>query len=236
MTTSTALPAWQSVLAIVAHPDDESFGLGAVVSAFVATGTQVNVLCFTRGEASTLHGVDGDLAAIRAAELHAAAGALGIATVRLLDLPDGGLHNVDRQMLVDHIWSAASAVEADGFLVFDSTGITGHPDHVAATAAAVEAAVGLGLGVLAWTLPESVARSLNGDFGAGFIGRESSDVDLLVVVDRTRQLAAVDMHPSQAIPTSVLWARLELMGSHEHLRWLNASSPAAEAVGTYPLG
>ena len=49
-----ALPA-RSVLAICAHPDDESFGLGAVLSAFVDAGARVSLLCFTRGEASTLH-------------------------------------------------------------------------------------------------------------------------------------------------------------------------------------
>lgn len=32
------LPAWRSVLAVVAHPDDESFGLGAILSAFADRG------------------------------------------------------------------------------------------------------------------------------------------------------------------------------------------------------
>ena len=55
------LPTWASVLAVVAHPDDESFGLGAVIDAFRRQGTVVTVLCFTQGEASTVHGVPGDL-------------------------------------------------------------------------------------------------------------------------------------------------------------------------------
>ena len=55
------LPAWSDVLAVVAHPDDESFGLGALLAAFVAAGVRVSVLCLTHGEASTLHGVEGDL-------------------------------------------------------------------------------------------------------------------------------------------------------------------------------
>ena len=68
------LPRWDRVLAVVAHPDDESFGLGAVLAAMVGEGAEVGVLCLTHGEASTLHGVDGDLRAVREGELAEAAG------------------------------------------------------------------------------------------------------------------------------------------------------------------
>jgi hypothetical protein len=53
------LPVWTSVLVVVAHPDDESFGLGAILDAFTAAGATVEVLCLTHGEASTLHGAPG---------------------------------------------------------------------------------------------------------------------------------------------------------------------------------
>jgi LmbE family N-acetylglucosaminyl deacetylase len=43
------LPAWTSVLAVVAHPDDESFGLGAILDAFTGAGARVEVLCLTQG-------------------------------------------------------------------------------------------------------------------------------------------------------------------------------------------
>ena len=72
------LPAWRSVLAVVAHPDDESFGLGAILSAFADRGAELAVLCLTQGEASTLHGVAGELGDIRARELKAAAAELGV--------------------------------------------------------------------------------------------------------------------------------------------------------------
>ncbi len=42
------------MLAVIAHPDDESFGLGAVIDALITAGAIVDVLCLTRGEASTL--------------------------------------------------------------------------------------------------------------------------------------------------------------------------------------
>ncbi len=71
------LPPWQEVVAIVAHPDDESFGLGALLWAFVAGGARVSLFCCTRGEASTLHGVAGDLGVFPARELREAATLLG---------------------------------------------------------------------------------------------------------------------------------------------------------------
>ena len=41
------LPEVRSVLAVVAHPDDESFGLGSVLSEFAKDGANLAVLCFT---------------------------------------------------------------------------------------------------------------------------------------------------------------------------------------------
>ena len=77
------LPAWSSVLAVVAHPDDESFGLGAILDAFVRADSEVSVLCLTHGEASTIHGVTGDLATLRETELREAAAALGVDTAHI---------------------------------------------------------------------------------------------------------------------------------------------------------
>ncbi|WP_412751504.1 PIG-L family deacetylase [Krasilnikovia sp. M28-CT-15] len=214
------MPAWHSVLAVVAHPDDESFGLGAVLSAFAAHGATVSVLCLTHGEASTLHGVPGDLTAVRAAELHAAAQALGVDTVELLDHPDGRLATVPPPVLAAQVAATAAQVAADGLVVFDPGGVTGHPDHRAATAAALSAAARAVLPVLGWTLPARVAQILNAEYGAAFTGHQSDQIDLTVPVDRTRQFDAVHRHPSQAVPGSVLWRRLELLANIEYLRWL----------------
>lgn len=218
------LPPWRSVLAVVAHPDDESFGLGAVIDSLVRGGAAVSVLCMTQGEASTLHGVEGDLAALRGRELADAADELGMHAVRLLDHPDGGLAAVDLSTLSGEVAEFAAEVGADGLLVFDDTGITGHSDHIRATEAAVHSAATLGIGVLAWTLPEEVADRLADEFGAGFRGRPEDGIDIVLDVDRTRQRVAVDCHPSQAVPGSALWRRLDLQGDRECLRWLTPSA------------
>jgi LmbE family N-acetylglucosaminyl deacetylase len=232
---AAGLPPWRAVLAVVAHPDDESFGLGAVLSTFVAAGAAVTVLCLTHGEASTLHGVAGDLEQVRGAELAGAAEALGLDRVELLDYPDAHLDEVDLGELVDRVAATARAVRPDGLVVFDPSGVTGHPDHVRATAAALGAAESHGLPVLGWTLPATVAAQLRREHGAPFTGHSPYEIAFSVTVDRARQLRAVACHPSQAVPGSVLWHRLELLGDQEHLRWLRplptVRAPAADTQG-----
>ena len=100
------------MLALVAHPDDESFGLGAVLAAFVHTGARAAVLCLTRGEASTVHGVDGDLHRLRARELATAAATLGVATSTLLGYPDGALSGVCRSRLVGDVGDEPALLSA----------------------------------------------------------------------------------------------------------------------------
>ncbi len=233
-TPHDALPAWRRVLAVVAHPDDESFGLGGLLDAFHGAGAETAVLCFTHGEASTLRGVPGDLRELRAAELRDAALLLGVAHVEQRDHPDGHLTAVPMEVLAGEVAAAARAGRVDGLLVFDTNGVTGHPDHAAATAAALYAARSLDLRVLGWTIPSSVAEALNAEFGTRFTGRQPSGIHLTVGVDRARQHQAAHAHPSQALPTSALWRRLELLGDAERLRWLR--NPASATPPDKELG
>lgn len=222
------LPSWRDVLVVVAHPDDESFGLGAVIDTFVRGGSRVRVLCLTRGEASTLGGELADLGATRARELAEAGAALGVAETRLLGWPDGGLAAVPVGDLAAAVADELAARHTDGVLAFDPSGVTGHPDHAAATAAAVHAAEAADRPVLGWTLPVEVAAAVNAQFGSGLVGHADADVDLDLAVDRTSQRSAVLAHATQAVPGSILWRRLELLGDREVLRWLrpNRSGPA----------
>lgn len=214
------LPGTSSVLTVCAHPDDESFGLGAILSTLTDAGSRLSALCFTRGEASTLHGAPGELHSIRAAELEAAGAVLGVTHLELLDYPDGNLNALPVDELADHVTRVAHAVDPSMLLVFDHGGITGHPDHQHATDAALRAASALGLPVLAWALPDKVARLLNKELDTTFAGRGDDELDIAITVDRTRQLAAIRCHHSQSAENPVLWRRLDLLGPAEHLRYL----------------
>jgi LmbE family N-acetylglucosaminyl deacetylase len=207
------------VLAVVAHPDDESFGLGAVIVAFSRLGSDTALLCLTHGEASSLHGVDGDLHAVRESELNRAAATLGVGDVRLLDHPDGKLDVMSVETLRTDVEAMIERSHPDMLLVFDEGGITGHPDHTRATEAAIAAAHG-NLPVVAWALPEEVTAVLNLEFGTAFCGRPPTELDMRLPVDRAAQRRAIACHASQASDNPVLWRRLELLGDTEWLRIL----------------
>lgn len=215
------LPTWKGALVVVAHPDDESFGLGAVISRLVDEGAHVDVLCLTAGEASTL-GAGQDLAHLRALELETAAQQLGCAATSLLAHPDGGLGDRGADLERD-VRLAVEATRPDGLLVFaPEGGVTGHPDHEAASRAALAVAAAHGLPVLEWGLPHAVADALNEEFGASFVGLGPDELPIVITVDRTRQLAAAHEHVTQAVPGSVLWRRLEKLGDKEYLRLTRA--------------
>jgi len=214
------VPGGGPVLAVCAHPDDESFGLGAVLSTLAGAGIASAVLCFTHGEASSLGTVAGDLARLRADELAAAAATLGVCRAELLDYPDGALATVALEELATCVAERAERVRATGLVVFDEDGITGHPDHRQATAAALLAADWQDLAVVAWTVPDRVARVLNAEFGTAFVGRASHDIDATIRVDRAIQRRAIACHASQSADNPVVWRRLELLGDEEHLRRL----------------
>lgn len=222
--TDSELPKAHSVLAICAHPDDESFGLGAALSYFADSGTSTSVVCFTKGEASTL-GVEGDdLGTVRAGELAAAAEELGVANVELLHHPDGALEDESLEDLIAETLGAVERAKPDLLLVFDEGGITGHPDHCRATRVAMEVGQRRGLAVLAWAVADHVAVVLNSEFGAGFVGRAKVDLDFEVKVDRSRQCRAINRHVSQSVDNPVLGRRLEVQGDEECFRWLLRSA------------
>ncbi len=189
--TATDLPENRSVLAVCAHPDDESFGLGAALARFSGRGSAVSVLCFTHGEASTLGDTaDRHLAAVRLAELASAAEVLGVSAVSSLSHPDGALADQPLEALAAEVTAAAQRAGADLVLVLDERGVTGHPDHVAATGAGLLAAGPLGVPVLAWALEKAVADELNLALGTSFVGRDAGELDICVSVDRQKQLRA----------------------------------------------
>ncbi|MHC3474829.1 PIG-L family deacetylase [Streptomyces sp. 7R007] len=114
------------VLAVVAHPDDESFGLGGLLALLSGSGVPTAVLCFTHGESSTLHGRPGDLRTVRADELACAARELGVERVELAGHPDGALDGIPVPRLAAEVIRLIGEQRPTHLLVFDTGGVTGH--------------------------------------------------------------------------------------------------------------
>lgn len=135
-----------AVLAVFAHPDDETFAAGALLAKLAAADVETHLLVATFGERGwkgTPRPAPEEIARRREAELHAAARVLGLRSVHLLGFADGDLAGAPEAHLVRAIARRIRGVTPDAVLTFGPDGLTGHPDHVAichATAAAVAAA------------------------------------------------------------------------------------------------
>ncbi len=210
----------RAVLAVCAHPDDESFGLGAVLADAANRGASVGLLCYTHGEASTLSEQALPLGEVRNRELSAAASVLGLRDAVLLDYPDGGLSGISLDDLARHVETMVDQTAATALLAFDLGGVTGHPDHHRATEAALRAAHRMDVPVMGWAVPDDVAATLNAEMGTRFLGRHGNETSVILDVDRTLQLQAIACHVSQSDDNPVLWRRLELQGRREYLTWL----------------
>jgi N-acetylglucosamine malate deacetylase 2 len=129
----------RSLLAIFAHPDDESIACGGLLALCAEHGVRVSLLCATHGENN--HGVrDEGWFEQRAGELHEAARILGVAEVILLDYRDGFLPWSGD--LTDRLEVEIGRLRPDAVVTFGKDGLYWHPDHIAicdATTAAVDA-------------------------------------------------------------------------------------------------
>lgn len=119
--------------AVLAHPDDESFGCAGALALAHRAGETTRLLVATRGEAGTPDGVpDPDFGGTREAELIAAARIIGLDEVTILGgFPDGGVADQPFDALVDEIAAWLEEHRPAAVITFGPHGVTGHPDHIA---------------------------------------------------------------------------------------------------------
>lgn len=119
--------------AVLAHPDDESFGCAGALALAHDEGRTTRLLVVTRGEAGGLEEGAANLAAgdVREGELICAARAIGLDEVSLLDgYADGGVADQPFERLVDEIAAWLADRRPQAVVTFGPHGITGHPDHI----------------------------------------------------------------------------------------------------------
>ena len=140
------------LMAVLAHPDDESLGLGGVLARYACEGVDVFLVTATRGDGGRyrghppgdpLHPGPAALAEIREAELRAAAAVLRVRELFLLDFHDRYLDSASPHQAISSIVRHLRRIRPDVVVTFGPDGAYGHPDHIAIsqfTTAAVVAA------------------------------------------------------------------------------------------------
>ena len=126
-------------MAILAHPDDESLGVGGTLAKYASEGVEVFLVTATRGQSGRYHGHREpgkhpgaeQLGRIRESELRAAVAVLGIRELTLLDYHDQALDRAAPTEAVAQLVAELRRVRPDVVLTFGPDGVYGHPDHIA---------------------------------------------------------------------------------------------------------
>lgn len=143
------------LLAVLAHPDDETFGTGGTLAYYASIGVEVHLICATRGEVGD---VDPEMmqgfasvAELREHELSEAAKALGLTQVHMLNYRDSGMEGspdnkhpralaaADTDVVAGEIVHTIRELKPQVVITFDPIGGYRHPDHIAIHKAAVKA-------------------------------------------------------------------------------------------------
>jgi LmbE family N-acetylglucosaminyl deacetylase len=143
------------ILAVLAHPDDESFGMGGTLAKYAENGVDVHLICATRGEAGEVASEYltefSSVGELRVAELHCAVQHLGLTSLTLLDYRDSGmagaednlhpqaLMNAPMNQVVKEITEKIRQLKPQVVLTFDPLGGYKHPDHIFIQQAATQA-------------------------------------------------------------------------------------------------
>jgi LmbE family N-acetylglucosaminyl deacetylase len=143
------------ILVALAHPDDESFGMGGTLALYAGQGAEIHLICATRGEAGEvdpqfLEGYT-SIAECREDELRCAAQYLGLSKVHFLEYRDSGMQgsddnqhpdafiNAPLEIVTDQLVSYIREFKPQVVLTFDPVGGYHHPDHIHIHNAAVQA-------------------------------------------------------------------------------------------------
>ncbi|WKZ49107.1 MAG: PIG-L family deacetylase [Anaerolineales bacterium] len=136
----------KTILAVLAHPDDETFGLGGTLALYAQRGYDTYYVCATRGEVGAadeefMKGFK-DTAEMRTDELMRAAKILGLKDVFFLGYRDSGMagpednkhpdaqvaHSIDE--VAGRVVKYIRELKPDVVITFDPIGGYKHPDHI----------------------------------------------------------------------------------------------------------
>jgi len=141
-----------------AHPDDESFGLGAAIAKWVAENVDVYLICATNGDVGTIpesmKNQYATVAELRLSELECANKILKFKEIFKLGYRDSGMPGSETSKHPDSLWyqwennpervtcdvvKVIRQIRPHVVITFNKYGGYGHPDHIAIQRATVKA-------------------------------------------------------------------------------------------------
>jgi LmbE family N-acetylglucosaminyl deacetylase len=143
------------LLAVLAHPDDESFGPGGTLAFYGYNDVEVHLICATRGEAGEIPAnferYFDDIGQLREHELRCAASYLKLSELIFLGYRDSGMPGTETNQhpkalvqapmdeLVATVTHHIRRIRPQVVITFDPFGGYGHPDHIAMHQATIKA-------------------------------------------------------------------------------------------------
>jgi LmbE family N-acetylglucosaminyl deacetylase len=137
----------KTLMFVGAHPDDETFGMGATLAKYTADGVKVFYVCATGGEAGSVepHYLKNysSIYDLRCAEMKAAAKVLGLSGVFYLGFRDSGMQgsadnknpaalmNAPVEEAAGRLVDILRQVKPQVVITHDPSGGYNHPDHIA---------------------------------------------------------------------------------------------------------
>ena len=130
------MPTNLRLLAVFAHPDDESMGMGGTLAKYAAEGVETYYVCASRGEQGWFGPEEQNpgperLGKIRTRELENAVKELDMCGLYFLDYIDGEVDQADHTEAIGKIVSHIRKIKPQVVVTFPPDGNYGHPDHIA---------------------------------------------------------------------------------------------------------
>lgn len=130
------MPETLRLLAVFAHPDDESMGMGGTLAKYSAEGVETHLVCASRGERGWFGPEEQDpgperLGQIRTRELEEAVRQLGVKSLHFLGYVDGEVDEANPAEAVGRIAAHIRRIRPQVVVTFPPDGNYGHPDHIA---------------------------------------------------------------------------------------------------------
>ncbi|MHC4973625.1 MAG: PIG-L deacetylase family protein [Planctomycetota bacterium] len=158
-------PRARRVLAVLPHPDDESYGCAGTLKRLAADPEAATALfCLTRGEASEIGPARGlspdEVAELRARRMDEVGRILELDGLILGDFPDGRLARCALDSVAAAIDEVLTAFEPQVVITHDPRGVNAHGDHIATHWAVRHALLGKQVRLAMLAYPAEVAEAV----------------------------------------------------------------------------